>query len=230
MLNKIPQCVRLLIIYYVCVSLIGCTPAAYRHAEAYAKREPKYWVIEDVTFAAIQDQSYIRMCVKLRHFSEEIKTEVTFDINKVKNQLQNEKSTIVSYEEANSPVYQTNGFSVLTELVADLTPTDITGKTEPALPTAFKLLQNHPNPFNPETSIEYQLPHAAEVALSIYDIQGREIRRLAQGTYPAGFHKIMWDGRDYAGSIVASGIYFYKIEVKMLDTSYMDVKKMILMK
>jgi hypothetical protein len=52
-----------------------------------------------------------------------------------------------------------------------------------AIPTEFKLLQNHPNPFNPETTIEYQLPQAAEITLSIYDIQGREIRRLARGMY-----------------------------------------------
>ena len=99
MSNRIFECLRLSITFYVCISLIGCTSASYRQAQAYANREPKYWTIEDVTFAAIRDQRYIRMCVKLRHFSEEATTEVKFDINKIKEQLYNENNTVVSYEQ-----------------------------------------------------------------------------------------------------------------------------------
>ena len=99
MSNRFFKCLRLSITFYVCISLIGCTSASYRQAQAYANREPKYWTIEDVTFAAIRDQRYIRMCVKLRHFSEEATTEVKFDINKITEQLYNENNTVVSYEQ-----------------------------------------------------------------------------------------------------------------------------------
>jgi hypothetical protein len=99
MTNQFSRWLRLLITFYVCISHIGCTPLAYKQADAYAKREPKYWTIEDVTFAAIRDKRYIRMCVELRHFDEEAITEVSLDINNIVEQLENENNAIISYEE-----------------------------------------------------------------------------------------------------------------------------------
>ena len=99
MSNRFFKCLRLSITFYVCISLIGCTSASYRQAQAYANREPKYWTIEDVTFAAIREQRYLRMCVKLRHFHEEAITEVKLDINKITEQLKDENNTIESFEQ-----------------------------------------------------------------------------------------------------------------------------------
>ena len=101
------------------------------------------------------------------------------------------------------------------------------------IPEKFKLLQNFPNPFNPVTHIEYHLPHAADVELTIYDIRGHVVRQLVRGTISAGYHTTLWDSKNMAGKIVASGIYFYRIEIKTnkaRQQSYLDIKKMILMK
>ncbi|MDE0685035.1 MAG: T9SS type A sorting domain-containing protein, partial [Candidatus Poribacteria bacterium] len=81
-------------------------------------------------------------------------------------------------------------------------------------PETTALLSNFPNPFNPETWIPYQLAKPAEVTLTIYDVRGIVVRRLALGHQPAGvYHSrsraIHWDGRNGIGERVASGLYFY---------------------
>ena len=86
--------------------------------------------------------------------------------------------------------------------------------SSPMLPPETALLSNYPNPFNPETWIPYQLAAAADVTLTIYDIRGVMVRRLALGHQPAGFYQrraraAYWDGRNTLGEKVASGLYFY---------------------
>jgi hypothetical protein len=84
-------------------------------------------------------------------------------------------------------------------------------------PRAF-LDQNVPNPFNPATSIAYGVPRlegqaAVAVGIEVFDVQGRLVRRLFQGTQAAGTYKTLWDGRDDRGKRVHSGIYFYRLRV-----------------
>ena len=84
------------------------------------------------------------------------------------------------------------------------------------IPKETALLRNYPNPFNPETWIPYQLAESAEVALTIYDMNGRLIRRLAVGHRAAGMYRsrsraAYWDGRNQLGESVASGLYFYTL-------------------
>jgi hypothetical protein len=71
--------------------------------------------------------------------------------------------------------------------------------------------QNFPNPFNPSTTILFDLPHPARVRLSLYDPQGRLVRVLVDGELPAGEHQAHWDGRDQNGLAVGSGAYFYAL-------------------
>ena len=73
--------------------------------------------------------------------------------------------------------------------------------------------QNIPNPFNPSTTITYGLKEAAEVALRIYDASGQLVRTLVEGLQPAGPHEVTWYGKDDAQKPVASGVYFYRLEV-----------------
>ena len=73
------------------------------------------------------------------------------------------------------------------------------------------LAQNHPNPFNPSTTIKYWLPDAARVHLSIYTADGRLTRTLVGEHLPAGEHVVTWDGRDGSGRRMASGTYFYRL-------------------
>jgi hypothetical protein len=79
------------------------------------------------------------------------------------------------------------------------------------LPIKFELYQNYPNPFNPSTTIEYEIPHSGYVEVNIFDIRGRLIRSLDKSQQQVGIHRIVWDGRDNGGTIVASGTYFCRI-------------------
>jgi hypothetical protein len=71
--------------------------------------------------------------------------------------------------------------------------------------------QNHPNPFNPTTTISFSLPANLEVSLSVIDVRGRLIRNLIKRSLDAGRHEIVWDGRDGRGNAASSGIYFYRL-------------------
>jgi subtilisin family serine protease len=73
------------------------------------------------------------------------------------------------------------------------------------------LSQNRPNPFNPNTAIEFEIPRDGEVHLAVYDVAGRMVRALAHRRYAAGRHSVIWDGRDDSGRVVASGTYFYRM-------------------
>ncbi len=79
------------------------------------------------------------------------------------------------------------------------------------LPTRPVLRGNYPNPFNPSTRIVFELPSAQNVALIVYDIRGRQVRRLVSGQLAAGGHEIVWQGTDAAGRAVPSGIYLYRL-------------------
>lgn len=89
-----------------------------------------------------------------------------------------------------------------------------------------KLLDNYPNPFNPTTTISYDLNNYSKVKLEIFNIKGQKIVTLEDYEKNAGHHNIVWNGKDSDGSSVSSGIYFYKLETE----KYSSVKKMVLMK
>ncbi len=96
--------------------------------------------------------------------------------------------------------------------------TDIKDKT---IPTVYSLEQNFPNPFNPSTKINYQLPQNGFVTLKIYDVLGNEIITLVNGEQNAGTYQTVFDG-----SRLSSGVYFYKIQ----SGDFVATKKLILMK
>jgi hypothetical protein len=93
-------------------------------------------------------------------------------------------------------------------------------------PLAFRLVGNHPNPFNPMTKIAFTLPADGAVKLSIYSLDGRRIATLVDEPRTAGEHEVIWDGRDDAGRAVSSGSYLYRLEAGPMS----QVKKMTLMK
>jgi len=99
------------------------------------------------------------------------------------------------------------------------------------LPAENRLLPNYPNPFNPETWIPYQLTHAADLQLSIYDINGQPVRQIElghqqMGVYTSISQAIYWDGRNESGEVVTSGIYFYSLQAG----DFTQTQKMILLK
>ncbi|MBD3402390.1 T9SS type A sorting domain-containing protein [candidate division GN15 bacterium] len=79
------------------------------------------------------------------------------------------------------------------------------------LPDRFEVAQNYPNPFNPSTTIEFALPGPSVVILEVFNVMGQRVAVLADRVHPAGHHAVVWDGTDYAGSRVSSGIYFYRL-------------------
>lgn len=99
-----------------------------------------------------------------------------------------------------------------------------------ALPKAFALGQNSPNPFNPSTTISYQIPEdagaGARFSLNVYDIRGSLIKILADGFKAPGTYKAFWDGTNNHGQQVSSGVYFYRFS----SDKYTSTRKMILLK
>jgi hypothetical protein len=85
----------------------------------------------------------------------------------------------------------------------------------------FKLYQNFPNPFNPETTIKYSVPSASEIMLKIFDIAGNEIQTLVNSFTAPGDYSVQWDAGEFS-----SGVYFYKISIG----NFSSVKKMLLLK
>ena len=96
----------------------------------------------------------------------------------------------------------------------------------PVLPQAYSLEQNFPNPFNPQTTIQYQLPEAQDVFLVIYNIQGQQVVSLDGGYKMAGRYSLDWDARDYQGVLVSAGVYFCRLQT----SEFSQTIKMIYLK
>ncbi|MEM9666191.1 MAG: CBM35 domain-containing protein [Bacteroidota bacterium] len=94
------------------------------------------------------------------------------------------------------------------------------------LPDGYELEQNYPNPFNPTTTIAFSLGNADQVTLTVYDVLGRRVHTLVDGNLPSGRHQFTWQGRDAAGSLAASGVYFYRLETSVGT----QVRSMLLVK
>jgi len=94
-------------------------------------------------------------------------------------------------------------------------------ETEGSAPDAYALLQNHPNPFNPSTQIQFALPNASHVKLEVYNALGERIATLVDETRPAGYHVEQFDATG-----LASGIYLYRLQAG----DFIDTKKLLLLK
>lgn len=94
------------------------------------------------------------------------------------------------------------------------------------VPIRTVLHHNYPNPFNPTTTISYDLASGEIVILAIFDVRGRCVQTLVRGWRPAGRYRIEWAGRDSSGHRVASGVYFCRLETE----SYSLTRKMVLLK
>jgi hypothetical protein len=94
------------------------------------------------------------------------------------------------------------------------------------MPKNFTLKQNYPNPFNPTTTINFSVPQTTTLRLAVYNLLGQRIKVLLDGVVQAGNRHVVWDGRNEAGNMMGSGIYFYRLEGTRVNIT----KKMILMK
>jgi len=138
----------------------------------------------------------------------------------------------IDQETGAGTVIGSTGIKNITGLV--ITPGVATGIDEqPAtlLPTEFSLKQNYPNPFNPTTTIEFALPIASNVKVTIYNIVGEAVAILINSNMNAGYHRTIWNAKDGNGSRISSGVYFYEVKANGSDgREFSQMKKMILLK
>ncbi len=94
------------------------------------------------------------------------------------------------------------------------------------VPVTTRLYKNYPNPFNPETTISFDLPQRGKVELVVYNLKGQKVKSLINKEIDKGTHKIIWNGRNSQGKEVASGVYYYRLSCG----NYTKTNKMVLMK
>jgi hypothetical protein len=93
------------------------------------------------------------------------------------------------------------------------------------IPDEFSLSQNYPNPFNPTTTIKYQMPENGTVSLKVFDMTGREVMNLVSGFKNAGFYQAQFNGNN-----LASGVYFYKLDIRGETQEFSKIMRMMLIK
>ncbi len=99
-------------------------------------------------------------------------------------------------------------------LVVKLQPGSVTAiDVAESLPTTYALRQNYPNPFNPSTTLRFDLPAATDIHIVVYDLLGREVVRLVDQRLEAGYHQLVWNGRDRSGREVPTGMYIVQMLV-----------------
>ena len=104
--------------------------------------------------------------------------------------------------------------------------TEVRSDRDGSTPLTIQLSQNFPDPFNPSTTISYQLTAGSVVRLRVYDLLGRQIATLVNGYENVGFHTVRWNGQNEQGVAASSGIYFYQLHAG----NFVSTKKMVLLR
>ena len=94
------------------------------------------------------------------------------------------------------------------------------------IPNQYALVQNYPNPFNPSTTIQFELPEESYTQIAIYDLLGRELIQLVNEIYTAGYHKVIWNGKDSFGRTIPSGMYLYRMDTN----GFSNTRKLVFLK
>ena len=94
------------------------------------------------------------------------------------------------------------------------------------IPMQYALYQNFPNPFNPVTEIQFDVPDVSAVDLVVYNLMGQLVRQLVNSELQAGYHRVVWDGLNDYGEPVSTGVYIYSLT----SPSFHNTKKMVLLK
>lgn len=119
--------------------------------------------------------------------------------------------------------------SEYTAFLEVLDPLAIPG--DPIQPSVFALHPNYPNPFNPSTTISFDVPRSAFVRIKIFDALGREVYTLIEKSLSPGRYHIRWNGKDYHGRVVASGVYFCRMLVSFnISGKSVFTRKMLIIK
>ena len=114
-----------------------------------------------------------------------------------------------------------SGSGPWSDIMAFTTAVGTAAESESEIPTSYALQANYPNPFNPTTTIQIDLPETAHVTLAVYNVLGHEVRRLESGSLPAGRHRYTVDA-----SNLPSGVYLYRLETP----AFLQSRRMMLLK
>ena len=136
------------------------------------------------------------------------------------------KITDISFYDSNGKISGNDYISFYYGCEEGLVGCNELGQLDAEYPTNFTLNQNYPNPFNPITTIEFTLDKNDNIRLNIYDINGRKIRTLISGFTLSGSYSIKWNGTDYKGNNMPSGIYIYQL----VSSTNSATNKMILLR
>jgi len=136
--------------------------------------------------------------------------------------------TVEFDHEGETRTYDAPAFTVsASTLVLTITvPESVSDGDVFAMPTATALRANYPNPFNPTTTIAFDMARSGHVSIEVYNIKGQKVKTLVNTGYDAGRHSVVWHGDDASGRNVGSGVYFYR----MTTDGYTSVQKMLMMK
>ncbi len=142
-----------------------------------------------------------------------------------------------------SPPDGANNFTTYSPDAVDVGVGTVTSPLDPAtlttretgnqMPLHYSVAQNYPNPFNATTVIEYELPIASDISLTVYDLSGREVVSLLEGHQAAGSYSLTWHGTDRYGKSLPSGIYFYRITARssnLVTHPFNVVRRMVYLK
>jgi hypothetical protein len=94
------------------------------------------------------------------------------------------------------------------------------------IPVEFALHENYPNPFNPTTTLRFDLPEVSDITLTIYNMLGQKVRTFNMQSTPAGYHSITWDVTNDYGEQVGAGVYLYQLQAK----GFVKTRTMVLLK
>jgi len=94
------------------------------------------------------------------------------------------------------------------------------------IPTEFALHDNYPNPFNPTTTLRFDLPEVSNITLTIYNMLGQKVKTFNMQSTPAGYHSLTWDATNDLGQQVGAGVYLYQLQAK----DFVKTRKMVLLK
>ena len=123
--------------------------------------------------------------------------------------------------EGGSELFTSTGKFVIEDMMIGTTNGELIDVSVTIIPDEYTLDRAYPNPFNPVTTLSFTLPVESEVALSIYNLQGREVATLIDANMEAGYHSVVWNADEFS-----SGMYF----VKMISGEFVNTQKLMLIK
>jgi hypothetical protein len=149
---------------------------------------------------------------------------LTFDCN-IKDGEVWELVPVISNETKWSAAIPMNGKKKIT-LDSDIEKLILRKSQSTTIPQKFVLHSAYPNPFNPITSLRYDLPEQAQVTLTIYDLMGRVVTQLVNTIQEGGYKSVQWNATDMHGRVVSAGVYLYQIRAG----EFVQTRKMVLLK